>query len=63
MIELVYSLLLFAVVFWGASGIMELFAENGDAQVVRLGTDYLRLIAFMYLLPGITNAYRDFSGA
>ena len=60
LIELVYSLLLFAVVFLGASGIMELFAENGDAQVVRLGTDYLRLIAFMYLLPGITNGIQGF---
>lgn len=60
LIELVYSVLLFAVVFWGASGIMELFAEDGDAQVVRLGTDYLRLIAFMYLLPGITNGIQGF---
>ena len=55
LIELVYSIGLFAVIWGLAPQIMTLFAEDGDAQVVSLGISYLHLISWMYILPGMTN--------
>lgn len=60
LIEMVYSVFLLIVVYTAAQAIMQLFAENGDARVVELGTRYLHLIAFMYLLPGMTNGIQGF---
>lgn len=60
MIELVYSLFLSLFIFVTAPRIMQLFVEEGDAKVVELGVDYLRLIAFMYVLPGMTNGIQGF---
>lgn len=60
LIELVYSLILLVLIFFGAPGIMGLFAGEGDAQVVELGVTYLRLISFMYLLPGFTNGIQGY---
>lgn len=59
-IELGYSLFLFVFIFFAAPAIMGLFAEEDGAQAVRLGTDYLRLISFMYILPGFTNGIQGF---
>lgn len=53
LIELVYSIGLFCVIWGLAPQIMTLFAEDGDAQVVSLGISYLHLISWMYILPGI----------
>ena len=39
---------------------MNLFADTGDAQVVKLGVDYLHLSAAMYILPGFTNGIQGF---
>lgn len=60
LMELVYALFLFAVIYLGAEPIMKLFAEDGDKQVTVLGVSYLRLIALMYILPGITNGIQGF---
>ena len=60
LIELVYSIGLFAVIWGLAWQIMTLFAEDGDAQVVSLGISYLHLISWMYILPGMTNGIQGF---
>lgn len=60
LIELCYSLFLLALIFCAAPAIMQLFAEDDGAQAVSLGTDYLRLISFMYILPGFTNGIQGF---
>ncbi len=60
LIELVYSLCLLILILPTAPLIMKLFSENGDAKVVELGVSYLRLIAFMYLLPAMTNGIQGF---
>ena len=60
LIELVYSIGLFAVIRGLAPQIMTLFAEDGDAQVVSLGISYLHLISWMYILPGMTNGIQGF---
>ncbi len=59
-IEVIYSLGLCAVIYFLAPQIMGLFAQDGDSQVLTLGTSYLRLIAFMYILPGFTNGIQGF---
>ena len=60
LIELVYSIGLFAVIWGLAPQIMNLFAEDGDAQVVSLGISYLHMISWMYILPGMTNGIQGF---
>lgn len=60
LIELCYSLFLLVLIFFGAPVIMGLFAREDGAQAVSLGTDYLRLISFMYILPGFTNGIQGF---
>lgn len=37
---------------------MKLFTQ--DPEVVRIGAVYLHLIAFMYILPGITNGLQGY---
>lgn len=60
LIELCYSLFLLVFIFCAAPAIMGLFAKEDSAQAVSLGTDYLRLISFMYILPGFTNGIQGF---
>ncbi len=59
-IEMLYSLAICLVILLGAPAIMRLFTDAKDAQVVSLGTSYLRRIALMYLLPGLTNGIQGF---
>ncbi len=59
-IELVYSIGLFVVILLGAPLIMKLFAQSGDTEVAELGVSYLHTIAFMYILPGVTNGIQGF---
>lgn len=60
LIELVYSVCLLIVIFLAAPVIMTLFAKEQDTGVVELGVSYLRVIAFMYLLPAMTNGIQGF---
>ncbi|MCH4035963.1 MAG: MATE family efflux transporter [Lachnospiraceae bacterium] len=47
------------ILFWClAEPMMRLF--TADAAVIELGTGYLRLIAFMYLLPAVTNGVQGY---
>jgi Na+-driven multidrug efflux pump len=59
-IELVYSFFLCVIIYSAAPWIMQLFAENEDANVISLGVGYLHLIAFMYFLPALTNGVQGF---
>lgn len=60
LIEAVYSLIVSLVTFFGAGIIMEFFAKDNDAEMVELGISYLRLIAVMYIIPGMTNIVQGF---
>ena len=60
LVELCYSLFLLVFIFCAAPAIMGLFAKEDSVQAVSLGTDYLRLISFMYILPGFTNGIQGF---
>ena len=58
MIELVYGLLLALICFLLARPLVSL--STGDPQVIEHGVQSLRLIAFMYLLPAVTNGVQGF---
>ena len=60
MIEFFYSLFLFFVIFFGAPYLMNLFVKPGQTEVVRLGTQFLHLIAAMYILPAFTNGLQGY---
>lgn len=59
-IEMIYSICICGIILLGAPAIMGLFAHGEDAEVAALGSSYLRNIAMMYLLPGLTNGIQGF---
>jgi len=59
-IEVIYTIFICAVIFFGAPFIMGLFTESQEAEVVDLGVSYLQRIAFMYFLPAFTNGIQGF---
>ncbi len=58
-IEVVYGLLVGTVTFFFAGPIMRFF-QSDDINVVELGTEYLQLIAFMYIFPALTNGIQGY---
>lgn len=59
-IELCYWLILLVLVSIFANPIMKLFMKSGEADVVNLGTRYLKAMAIFYLLPAITNGVQGY---
>ncbi len=59
-LEVIYSLIMTVIVFVFAKEIMILFMGNGTSEVVEAGVQYLQLMAFLYLLPGITNIFQGY---
>ena len=57
-LEIVYGILAGIVFYFLAEPMMRLFTQ--DADVIRIGVVYLHLIAFMYILPGITNGLQGY---
>ena len=60
LLELAYTAVVFAVVFAFARPIMQLFVDDGSEEVISLGVSYLKLIAFMYVMPAATNTIQGF---
>ena len=58
--ETVYGAAVSLAIFFGAAPLMRLFARAEDAEVVRLGTRYLRLMGLFYILPGVTNGTQGY---
>lgn len=56
--ELVYGVTVGLVLLLLARPVMGLFTE--DAETITLGVSYLRLIAFMYVVPAITNGVQGY---
>ncbi|MBR2797071.1 MAG: MATE family efflux transporter [Clostridia bacterium] len=61
--EVTYGLIVSAAVFTLAAPLMRLFVDPGEAEVIRLGTRYLRLMGLFYILPGITNGLQGYMRA
>lgn len=59
-LEVIYSLIMTVIVFVFAKEIMILFMGNRASEVVEAGVQYLQLMAFLYLLPGITNIFQGY---
>ena len=57
-LELVYGVLAGVAFYFLAEPMMLLFTS--DAEVVAIGKTYLHLIAFMYILPGVTNGLQGY---
>jgi Na+-driven multidrug efflux pump len=57
-LEMVFSVTIAAFLYIFSSQIMKLFTY--DAEVIREGSDYLHLIAFMYPLPALTNVVQGY---
>ena len=58
--ETVYGLAVSLAIYFGAEPLMRFFIGEGDAEVVRLGTAYLRLMGLFYIMPGITNGTQGY---
>ena len=60
-IETVYFLIIFSVVFFLNEGIMHLFISGeGSAAVIKEGQLYLSTMAFFYIFPAYTNSIQGF---
>ena len=40
--------------------VMRLFAASGSMQMIKMGVEYLSLMAFFYILPGMTNGIQGY---
>lgn len=58
LIEIVYGLIAGVVMLVFANPLMQLFTY--DADTIIMGEDYLHLIAFMYILPALTNGIQGY---
>ena len=59
-LQVIYTSAVALLVFFGAGNIMQLFVSDGSEEVIRLGTSYLKLIAFLYFMPAATNIIQGF---
>lgn len=55
LLEAVFSLAASFVIFFAAEPLMRQFVREDSVEVVALGVSYLRVIAFMYIMPALTN--------
>lgn len=60
MIEIAYGVAIGALVFLLKSPIMRLFAAQDGAKMLQMGVSYLSVMAFFYLLPGLTNGIQGY---
>ena len=59
-IEFCYWMIICIVILLVKEPVMKLFVSRGDGAMVRIGADYLGLMAFFYLLPAFTNGIQGF---
>ena len=59
-LEIAYGVFILLAVQLLKTPVMRLFAAQDSAQMVKMGVDYLSLMAFFYILPGLTNGIQGF---
>ncbi|GLC80300.1 MATE family efflux transporter [Lacrimispora brassicae] len=59
-IEVSYWVLICIAILLVKEPVMRLFVSQGDGTMVRMGAEYLSLMAFFYLLPAFTNGIQGF---
>ena len=62
-LEIAYGLIVSIAIFALAEPLMRLFVDPGEAEVIRLGARYLRLMGFFYIMPGVTNGLQGYMRA
>ena len=58
--EVIYSLIMGIIIFVFARPFVTLFVGNEGTKVVDSGVQYLRIMSFLYLLPGVTNILQGY---
>lgn len=58
--EIAFSLAASMIIYFAAAPLMRMFVDEESTEVVALGVSYLKIIAFMYIMPGITNIVQGF---
>ena len=59
-LEAAYGVLILLAVQLLKTPVMRLFAAQNSTSMVAMGVDYLSLMAFFYILPGMTNGIQGF---
>lgn len=59
-LEVVFSLAASVLIYFAAEPVMRLFVDEESTEVVMLGVSYLQVIAFLYIMPAITNIVQGF---
>jgi len=60
-LEVCYFILICSIVLFLKFPIMSLFVTgDNSAEIIRIGAEYLGLMAFFYILPGMTNGVQGF---
>jgi putative MATE family efflux protein len=58
--EVIYSLIMGIIIYVFARPFVTLFIGNEGTRVVDSGVQYLKIMSFLYLLPGITNILQGY---
>ena len=58
--EVIYSIVMTGIIFFFAKDLMALFVGTAEASVIDSGVQYLKVMALLYLLPGITNVIQGY---
>ncbi|MSS09894.1 MATE family efflux transporter [Clostridium sp. WB02_MRS01] len=59
-IEAGYWVIICIVILLIKEPVMRLFVSNGDGAMVKIGAEYLSLMAFFYVMPAFTNGIQGF---
>lgn len=59
-VEACYWVMICVVILIIKEPVMRLFVSDGNAEMVKIGTQYLSLMAFFYLFPAFTNGIQGF---
>jgi putative MATE family efflux protein len=58
--EVIYSLIMGVIIFIFARPFVTVFVGNEGVRVVDSGVQYLKIMSFLYLLPGVTNILQGY---
>lgn len=59
-LEIFYGIFICILTLLLKTPIMKLFASSKSSSMVSIGVEYLAIMAFFYILPGLTNAMQGF---
>lgn len=60
LMEIIYAVLIGIVIYFAADRLVDFFIPDGGDVIMSQGRGYLHLMAFAYILPGLTNGIQGF---